>query len=99
MLPLLILFVIWLLLNGRLATYIQLVQNGPGFALPTASSVVAGASSALGGVGGNPGYSNPMLYPSTVAKQQQQVQNTAGNPPLSQSSPSGGQSASVWPFN
>jgi hypothetical protein len=94
------LFVFWLALHGRLGMYAGFATSGPGWNLPSIKdlfngTVIPAASKAVGGTGTpNVGYQNPVLYPSTVAKGQNQVQNTSSNPPLSQSPPSSSGSGS-----
>lgn len=101
---LLLLFVFWLAMRGRLGVYADFATIGPGIKFPSLgsaiNSIASPSSTNAAGAAGvpNSAYGNPALYPSTVAKGQGQVQGSYGNPPLSQSPPNSGQRASVWPF-
>lgn len=102
--PLLLgLFVFWLALQGKLKTYVGFVTGGPGIGslIPSMGSIASPTSSHAAGAAGVAGsvYQNPALYPSTVARSQNQIQPGSTGFPLGQSAPSSGQRSSIWPFN
>jgi hypothetical protein len=66
MLPILLLFVFWLALQGKLGTYGGFVTSGPG--IPLITNPIPTISRALGGTGApNPGAANPAINPGHVS--------------------------------